>query len=160
DGDSSAARPAVPPLLLREGEKTQPDWLFRFLRDPHFIRPLAVLRMPKFNLSDDDAAALVNYFAAADRLSNPALGVQFPYFAIKERDESYLLNQNKAYLEGKPERDQQGQPFPGLIKTDNGKWLQSRIALLTPEWEKQAKQDIQMLEERLKAAEATVKNAK
>ena len=36
--DSNEARPLVPPILLREGEKTQPDWLFRFLRDPHLIR--------------------------------------------------------------------------------------------------------------------------
>jgi len=145
--DSSNARVAVPPLLLRQGEKTQPDWLFRFLRDPQPIRPLAVLRMPKFNLSDDDAAALVNYFAAADRLSNPAFGVEFPYFAIKERDESYLLGKNAPYVER-------------LQKTDKGEWLKKRIELLTPEWERQAKQDVQGLEDRLKAAEATLGKAK
>jgi mono/diheme cytochrome c family protein/cbb3-type cytochrome oxidase cytochrome c subunit len=145
--ESKEARPYVPPLLLREGEKTQPDWLFRFLRDPQRIRPLAVLRMPKFNMSDDDAAALVNYFAAADRLSNPAFGVQFPYFTIKERDESYLLENNATYVER-------------LQKADNGAWLKKRIDLLMPEWEKQAKQEVSTLEERLKAAEATLSKAK
>jgi len=32
--------------------------------EPAAIRPLAVLRMPKFSLGDEDAMSLVNYFAA------------------------------------------------------------------------------------------------
>ena len=97
--ESDKARPAVPPPLLREGEKTQPDWLFRFLRDPHEIRPVTVLRMPKFNMSDEDSIALVNYFAGADRTSNPAMGLSYPYFKIPERDESYLEKKTAEYVE-------------------------------------------------------------
>lgn len=145
--DSAKARPFVPPALLREGEKTQPDWLFRFLRDPHMIRPMAVLRMPKFNLSDDDASALVDYFAAADRLSNPAFGVQYPYFNIKERDESFLLHKNSDYVNR-------------LRNTDKGKWYDERIKELTPVWEKLAAEQARVLEDRLKAARETADKAK
>src|SRR5207245_8036261 len=53
-----------------EGEKAQPDWLFKFLRNPHMIRPITVLRMPKFNMSADDAQAIVNYFGAVDKTQN------------------------------------------------------------------------------------------
>src|SRR5262249_906017 len=38
-GGSSDARAALPPPLLREGEKTQPEWLFQFLRNPFKVRP-------------------------------------------------------------------------------------------------------------------------
>jgi mono/diheme cytochrome c family protein len=72
-GESPDARAALPPPppLLREGEKTQPAWLFQFLRNPFAIRPTTILRMPRFNMSDEEAADLVNYFAAADRVNNP-----------------------------------------------------------------------------------------
>ena len=61
-----------------------------------------------------DASALVDYFAAADRLSNPAFGVQYPYFNIKERDESFLLHKNSDYVNR-------------LRTTDKGKWYDERI---------------------------------
>src|SRR5206468_11622688 len=61
---------AAPPTLHHEGEKVQPSWLFQFLLNPKPIRPLTVLRMPKFSLSEEDAMALVNYFAAVERITN------------------------------------------------------------------------------------------
>lgn len=61
----------VPPPLLGEGAKVQPQWLHDFLLDPFEIRPAAVLRMPKFNLSSAEATALVEYFAAVDGLTKP-----------------------------------------------------------------------------------------
>src|SRR5262249_9081182 len=53
------ARHGLPPTLIREGERVQPEWLFRFLRNPGIIRPqfsrdgaiekgIMVLRMPRF----------------------------------------------------------------------------------------------------------------
>ena len=47
--DNDKARSALPPPLLREGERVQPDWLYRFLLDPGPIRPESYmkLRMPK-----------------------------------------------------------------------------------------------------------------
>ncbi len=62
----------VPPPLVGEGRKVQTDWLHNFLMDPFPIRPAVVLRMPKFNMSSDEASRLVHYFAAHD-------GAEYPY---------------------------------------------------------------------------------
>jgi len=61
-----------PPPLTGEGAKVQPAWLHDYLLRPAVIRPAAVLRMPQYNLSPGEAAALVDYFAAV-------AGVDFPY---------------------------------------------------------------------------------
>jgi hypothetical protein len=61
----------VPPPLIGQGAKTQTAWLYDFLLDPHPIRPAAVLRMPKFNMSSDEARKLVAYFAAVDDAQHP-----------------------------------------------------------------------------------------
>jgi cytochrome c2 len=61
----------VPPPLVLEGTKVQPAWLHGFLLDPYPIRPAVVLRMPKFNMSADEASKLVDYFAAKDNASYP-----------------------------------------------------------------------------------------
>ena len=61
----------LPPPLVGEGEKVQTNWLHNFLLDPTPIRPAVVLRMPKFNMSPDDATALANYFAAVDNAGYP-----------------------------------------------------------------------------------------
>jgi cytochrome c2 len=66
-GQSAAEMEAwgwLPPALVHEGTKVQPEWLFRFLLDPTPIRPAAVLRMPRFNLSRAEAGKLAGYFAA------------------------------------------------------------------------------------------------
>ena len=63
--------PSVPPQLLWQGSRTQPDWLFQFLLNPTKIREMTVLRMPKFNMSTDEARALVDYFAAVEQRVNP-----------------------------------------------------------------------------------------
>lgn len=98
-GDDTNALAAAPPPLLRQGEKTQPDWLFRFLRNPHEIRPQTVLRMPKFNMSDDEAMALVNYFAASDKISNPGEGLAYPYATVRQRDDDYWQAMSREYIE-------------------------------------------------------------
>jgi cytochrome c2 len=64
----------VPPALVHEGLQVRPDWLFDYLLQPSVIRPATVLRMPKYNLSTDEARKLVDYFAAA-------AGADFPYTA-------------------------------------------------------------------------------
>lgn len=80
----------VPPPLVGEGAKVQTDWLHDFLLDPHMIRPEVVLRMPKFNMSSDEASTLVNYFAAKDEVS-------YPYNFSPRRRSDYLAQQEKAY---------------------------------------------------------------
>ena len=73
----------LPPPLKGEGRKVQTEWLHDFLLDPHVIRPAAVLRMPKFNMSSDEATKLVNYFAAVD-------GVDYPYDFDPRTREAHL----------------------------------------------------------------------
>jgi hypothetical protein len=61
----------LPPPLVNEGNKVQFDWLHSFLLNPETIRPAVFLRMPKFNMSPDEATKLVNYFAAQDNADFP-----------------------------------------------------------------------------------------
>lgn len=61
----------VPPPLVREGQKVQTGWLHDFLLNPYPIRPAVVLRMPRFNMSSDEAEKLVHYFAAVDNVDYP-----------------------------------------------------------------------------------------
>ena len=62
----------LPPPLMGEGDKVRPSWLHDYLLQPYAIRPAAILRMPKFNMSSEEAGKLVNYFAAVS-------GAEFPY---------------------------------------------------------------------------------
>lgn len=80
----------VPPPLVGEGRKVQTGWLYEFLLDPYMIRPAAVLRMPRFNMSPDDARKLVNYFAAID-------DVQYPFEFDPRRQTSYLAEADASH---------------------------------------------------------------
>lgn len=142
--DYKNARAALPPPLLREGEKVQPSWLFQFLRDPHEIRPMTVLRMPKFNMSEDEAMALVNYFAAVDKQRNPDGGLSYPYTATPQRSESYWVKETAEYLD--------------RLKKD-GK-LPERLRELEPLGDWLAKERLNGLEGKIPDTEAAVKTAK
>ncbi|MBM80677.1 MAG: hypothetical protein CMJ78_08800 [Planctomycetaceae bacterium] len=88
---------ASPPPLVHEGHKVQTPWLYQFLKNPHRIRPMTVLRMPRFNMSDDEARTLANYFAAVD-------GTEFPYQQVPVREPAYLTAAQAGYAENHPER--------------------------------------------------------
>jgi mono/diheme cytochrome c family protein len=83
---------AAPPPLYQEGIKVQTPWLYNFLRNPYQIRHTTVLRMPRFNMSDDEARALANYFAAVD-------GAVYPYQKVIEREAPYLAAKNAQFHE-------------------------------------------------------------
>jgi hypothetical protein len=121
--DEDAARNVLPPPLVREGERVQPEWLFGFLRNPSQVRPVTVLRMPKFNMSEEDAQAIVNYFAAADKLNNPGIGLTYPYVSQPERQETYWHERNRDYVQ--------------LLARENA--LEKRARALLEELEKFAK---------------------
>jgi len=70
-----------PPDLVGQGMKTNPLWLFKFMKDPTFLaipgkagtdrlRPWHSIRMPTFGLSDEEARALVRYFAALSEVTS------------------------------------------------------------------------------------------
>lgn len=100
--NKSAKEPALawqmsPPPLYKEGTKVQTPWLFNFLRNPGRLRHTTVLRMPRFNMSDDEAQALANYFAAVD-------GTEFPYQLIAEREPGYLNAKNNEFHKAFPDK--------------------------------------------------------
>jgi len=68
-----------PPDLKGQGRKTQPLWLFHFLKDPAFIeipgvagsdrvRPWFSIRMPTFHFTDEESRALVRYFSSLSQM--------------------------------------------------------------------------------------------
>jgi hypothetical protein len=57
----------TPPQLLDQGNKTRSDWLFSFLLDPsQRLRPQLKMRMPTFQLADDEANRLNAMFAGIE----------------------------------------------------------------------------------------------
>ena len=84
------ARHMAPPVLYLEGIKVQTPWLYTFLKDPGKIRYTTVLRMPQFNMSNEEAEKLANYFAAVD-------GAPFPYLDVPQREPEYLAAKEAAH---------------------------------------------------------------
>lgn len=80
--DPQLAWQMAPPPLYREGDKVQTPWLYHFLKEPARLRQVTVLRMPRFNMSDEELRALANYFAAND-------GADYPYQDIPQREPAY-----------------------------------------------------------------------
>jgi mono/diheme cytochrome c family protein len=140
--DDSYARIAAPPLLLGQGERTQPEWLFRFLLDPPKIRQTTVLRMPKFNMSEDEARTLVTYFAGVTRVNNPGVGLTYPYAALpQQKDFSDPIWRNKT-------RD-----YVKRVKASGA--YEKRLEELKPRWQ----QILTEQETRLKDARSRFKDA-
>lgn len=86
----STAWQSSPPPLYLEGIKVQTPWLYEFLKNPIKLRHTTVLRMPQFNMSDEEALTLANYFAAVD-------GAEYPYQNVPQRDNPYLDVKEKAH---------------------------------------------------------------
>jgi cbb3-type cytochrome oxidase cytochrome c subunit len=63
----------LPPALAEEGARAEASWLKTYLLEPTSIRPAAILPMPKFHLSDEEANSLVSFFSATSRNPNPSL---------------------------------------------------------------------------------------
>ena len=94
----------LPPPLIGEGRKVQTDWLHDFLLDPHPIRPALFLRMPRFNMSSNEATKLVNYFAAMDQ-------ADYPYEFDTRTRASHLASEEVEYRGRLRERNL---PEPGV----------------------------------------------
>ena len=63
----------LPPKLLTEGARVDPEWLRRFLSNPSLsttdtnrngVRPYLKVRMPTFSFSDNELRKLVRFFQA------------------------------------------------------------------------------------------------
>lgn len=97
DGNRFLAWQMAPPPLYDEGIKVQTSWLYRFLKEPGQIRHTTVLRMPRFNMSDEEARTLANYFAAVD-------GVPYPYQEIEPQEPEYLAEMNQTFHTSFPDK--------------------------------------------------------
>ena len=53
------------PDLTWEGTAVQRQWLISFLKNPNTLRPALIRRMPRFNLTDSEAATLTDYIMTA-----------------------------------------------------------------------------------------------
>jgi len=99
----SQAWERLPPPLMGEGHKVQTDWLHDFLLQPYAIRPLTVLRMPKFNMTSEEASKLVDYFAAKDR-------ADYPYAYSERRETGHLESESAAYAAKLKELGEEAEP--------------------------------------------------
>jgi cbb3-type cytochrome oxidase cytochrome c subunit len=140
------ARSALPPPLVREGERVQPNWLYGFLLNPPPVRPESymMLRMPKFNLSGDDTRALVNYFSGVSRLTNPGAGVTPEYVDVHQRDELYWRARTADYIK----------------RLKDEKKFDDKLKEMQPLWQDVLKRRIAEAESGLEAAKQAVKDAK
>jgi mono/diheme cytochrome c family protein len=148
DPNNSNTRASVPPVLLGEGERTRPDWLFPFLLDPQPVRRMLVggLRMPRFNLSDEQARDLVAYFAGVERLTNPGVELTYPEVYVAQQqgmDQSYWRDKTAAYVKRLRESGQ----------------FDARLAELKADWEHILKENQDRAREVARSAEAARKAA-
>ena len=83
----------LPPSLVGQGARTNPEWLTRFLKNPALtttdlhtngVRPYLDVRMPTFSLSDGEIGVLVRFFAALSKQPMPYLAPQLKSLSRKE----------------------------------------------------------------------------
>ncbi|MEW6439986.1 MAG: cytochrome c [bacterium] len=86
----------VPPRLVGEGERVQPQWFFQYLSRPVVLRPWLEIRMPQFDWTYEERKGLVAYFT--ERLpaeSRPAAAVPYVLLPVREdvSDESVAMGE-------------------------------------------------------------------
>jgi len=89
------AQEQLPPKLLTEGARVDPQWLLRFLTNPSLsetdtnrngIRPYLQVRMPTFSFSENELGKLVRFFQALSRQPFPYIPEPAPALTTKETD--------------------------------------------------------------------------
>ncbi len=78
----------LPPKLYGQGKKTQPNWLFSFLKSPVILRPWYKAVMPTFNMTDDEITKIVKYFSVRDE-------AEYPFQYVQSKDKNYLAKMEK-----------------------------------------------------------------
>jgi cytochrome c551/c552 len=85
----------LPPKLLTEGARVDPEWLLRFLSNPSLsetdtnrngVRPYLKVRMPTFSFSENELRKLVRFFEALSQQPLPYIPEQVPVLTTKETD--------------------------------------------------------------------------
>jgi cytochrome c551/c552 len=89
------AQELLPPKLLTEGARVDPEWLVRFLRNPSLsetdtnrngVRSYLQVRMPTFSFSENELGKLVRFFQALSRQPIPYIADHVPALTAKEAD--------------------------------------------------------------------------
>jgi cytochrome c551/c552 len=87
------AQEQLPPKLLTEGARVDPEWLRKFLSNPALsttdtnrngVRPYLKVRMPTFSFSDNELRKLVRFFEALSQQPLPYIPEQVPTLTAKE----------------------------------------------------------------------------
>ncbi len=91
----------APPWLRGQGAKVNYPWFYTFLNQVETLRPWLKVRMPSFNLSEDETATLVEYFAG---IAGEESGILEEHLHDVDK---YLANVHAAAAadEGAPEAD-------------------------------------------------------
>src|SRR5580704_11438314 len=110
----------LPPKLLTEGARVEPEWLLHFLTNPALnptdtnrngVRPYLQVRMPTFSFSENELGKLVRFFQALARQPFPYIPDQAPLLTAKETDMARSLFSSpaapclKCHATGEPAHD-------------------------------------------------------
>jgi hypothetical protein len=89
------AQEQLPPKLLTEGARVEPEWLLHFLANPALsendtnrngVRAYLQVRMPTFSFSENELGKLVRFFQALARQPFPYIPDHAPALTAKETD--------------------------------------------------------------------------
>ncbi len=95
----------LPPTLIGEGARVDPNWLARFLENPAMtttdtnrngVRTYLKARMPTFSFSDGEIRKLVRFFEALAAQAQPYIPTKLEPLTNKERDMARELFTSKA----------------------------------------------------------------
>ena len=110
----------LPPKLLTEGARVDPEWLRKFLSNPSLsatdtdrngVRPYLKVRMPTFSFSDNELRKLVRFFEALSQQPLPYIPEGVPTLTAKETDMARSLFSStaapclKCHATGDPSHD-------------------------------------------------------
>jgi cytochrome c2 len=110
----------LPPKLLTEGARVDPEWLLRFLKNPALndkdtnrngVRSYLQLHMPTFSFSENELGKLVRFFQALSRQPFPYIPEEVPVLTAKETEMARSLFSStaapclKCHATGEPAHD-------------------------------------------------------
>jgi cytochrome c551/c552 len=110
----------LPPSLIQEGARVNPEWLAKFLANPGMnekdtdrngVRTYLKARMPTFNFSPNELGILVRFFEGLAGQSNPYFAQRLTALDERERQMARALFSSpgapclKCHLVGDPARD-------------------------------------------------------
>ena len=110
----------LPPKLLTEGARVDPEWLRKFLSNPALsdtdtnrdgVRPYLKVRMPTFSFSDNELRILVRFFQALSQQPMPYIPERVPVLSAKETEMARSLFSStaapclKCHATGDPQHD-------------------------------------------------------